>query len=143
MEIKLSTDLKSPIYQDALNIRYKVFVDEQDVPENMEIDEYEDISTYFVGYIDDQPVVTARCFPTDDNGWHVQRVATYKEYRKRGLAKELLEYIEQVAKQEDYDYLILGAQDQAQGFYLKLGYQVIGDQYMDAGIEHHDMKKSL
>ncbi|MDO1605696.1 GNAT family N-acetyltransferase [Lactobacillus sp. YT155] len=143
MEIKNSTDLSSQVYKDALKIRYTVFVEEQAVPEDMEIDEFESISTYFVGYINDLPVVTARCYETDDNGWHVQRVATTKEYRQQGLAKELLIHIENVAQQHGYDYLILGAQDQAQGFYLKLGYQVIGDQYLDAGIEHHDMKKTL
>lgn len=109
----------------------------------MEIDEFEDISTYFVGYVEGKPAVTARCYPTDDNGWHIQRVATYQEFRKQGLAKQLLLHIEKIANQNGHDYLILGAQDQAQGFYLKLGYKVIGAQYLDAGIEHHDMKKII
>lgn len=143
MDIKVSADLNSTVYNDALNIRYKVFVEEQSVPEDMEIDEFESISTYFVGYIGDQPAVTARCYSADNNGWHVQRVATYKQFRKQGLAKELLLYIEDVARKKNIDYLILGAQDQAQGFYLKLGYEVVGDQYLDAGIQHHDMKKTL
>lgn len=143
MEIKTTIDLNSQVYKDDLAIRNTVFVEEQNVPVDMEIDEYENMSTYFVGYIDNKPVVTARCFSTEDNGWHVQRVATYKEYRKQGLARELLLYIEERAKEKKIDYLILGAQDQAQGFYLKLGYQVEGPQYLDAGINHHDMKKTL
>lgn len=143
MEIKTTNSLNSKIYHDNLDIRQKVFVEEQQVPKDLEIDEFEPISTYFTGYIDSIPVVVARIYPTDDNGWHIQRVATKKEYRKNGLARQLLEYIEQAAKNSNINYLILGAQDQAQGFYLKLGYKVSSNQYLDAGIKHHDMKKNI
>lgn len=143
MEIKTTDSLHSKIYHDNLNLRRKVFVEEQHVPENLEIDEFEPISTYFTGYLENTPVVTARIFPTKDNGWHIQRVATKKEYRKKGLAKELLEYIENLAKSQSINYLILGAQDQAQEFYLKLGFKVSSEQYLDAGIAHHNMKKNI
>ncbi|MGR3741238.1 GNAT family N-acetyltransferase [Companilactobacillus sp. DQM5] len=143
MEIKITTDLNSQIYKDALQIRKNVFVKEQNVPEDMEIDEFESNSTYLVGYKDSIPIVTARFYNTADNGWHIQRVATVKEFRKKGLAKQLLKHIENMAQNKHINYLILGAQDQAQEFYLKLGYHVIGEQYIDAGINHHDMKKEI
>ncbi|WP_129044606.1 GNAT family N-acetyltransferase [Companilactobacillus metriopterae] len=140
MQIKYSDDLNSNIYTDGLAIRKEVFVDEQSVPENMEVDEYEDRCTYVTIYEDDKAIATARYFPTDDDGVHIQRVAVIKSSRKKGIASLLIEDIIEHTKKENYKYAILGAQDQAQGFYKKLGFKVIGDQYLDAGILHHDMK---
>ncbi|MFC6324127.1 GNAT family N-acetyltransferase [Companilactobacillus baiquanensis] len=142
IEIKYSNNLNSNIYQDDLMIRKKVFVDEQKVPASLEVDKMEKVCIYATLYIDEQPAATARYFPTDDNGIHIQRVAVLKKYRKQGLASLLLKDIFKQVK-KDYQYIILGAQDQAQNFYKKLGFKVISDQYVDAGILHHDMRLDL
>lgn len=141
--IKHSTDTNSNIYQDSVNIRTTVFVDEQNVPKDLEIDSMEDKCTYFNVYQDDKAVATARFYPTDDNGIHIQRVAVLKKYRQNHLGSELLRYIFNFAKEKNYDYVILGAQDHAQNFYKKLGFKVVGEQYREAGILHHDMKLNL
>lgn len=52
MQIKQTRDLTSPYYQDGLAIRQAVFVAEQKVPAEMEIDEFEDQALYFTGYLD-------------------------------------------------------------------------------------------
>ena len=57
--------------------------------------------------------------------------------------KKLLQYIEHKAKENKLAYLTLGAQDQAQGFYLSLGYHVVGAGFLDAGINHHRMDKKI
>jgi len=142
-KIKHTTDINSTIYTDSLNIRKTVFVKEQKVPQNLEIDNLEADCTYFNLYLDDKAVATARFYPTDDNGVHVQRVAVLKEYRQKHLGSELLTAIFTYAKQQDYSYVILGAQDHAQKFYKKLGFEVIGRQYQEVGIAHHDMKLNL
>lgn len=142
-KIKYTTDINSDIYHDSLNIRTTVFVKEQNVPQNIEIDKLENHCTHFVLYDDQTPMATARFFVTDDNGIHVQRVAVLKEYREQHLGSELLQYIFDFAKEKNYQYVILGAQDHAQAFYIKLGFKVIGDQYQEAGILHHDMKLVL
>lgn len=141
-EIKYTDDLNSKIYQDDLMIRKQVFVTEQKVPSSLEVDSMENQCTYATLYIDGDPAATARYFPTEDNGIHIQRVAVLKEFRKQGLASFLLKNIfKKVSK--NYQYIILGAQDQAQGFYKKLGLHVVSDQYLDAGILHHDMRLDL
>lgn len=142
-EIKTTTDLNSQIYRDCLNIRTKVFVEEQKVPADMEVDDYEDKCNYYTLYVDQTPAATARYYPTDDNGIHVQRVAVSKDFRKQGLASEVVNRIIKDAKSNGYSYVILGAQDQANGFYKKLGFKVVGGQYLDAGIFHHDMRKEI
>ncbi|MBA1393976.1 GNAT family N-acetyltransferase, partial [Lactobacillus sp. XV13L] len=126
-----------------LNIREKVFVAEQKVPQELEVDQYENKCTYYVLYRERKPVATTRFYTTEDNGWHIQRVAVLKPYRRQGYAKQLLLYIEDQAQKAHIDYLTLGAQDQAQGFYSKLGFVVQGPQFLDAGIKHHKMVKYL
>jgi len=142
-EIKTTTNITSSIYHDSVDIRTIVFVNEQNVPKNLEIDDLEDKCTYFTFYVDQKAVATARFFVTDDNGIHIQRVAVLKEYRQKHLGSKLLKYIFEYAKERNFDYIILGAQDHAQAFYLKLGFEVVGKQYREAGILHHDMKLKL
>lgn len=142
MEIKTTGALDDPIYQDALAIRRKVFIEEQGVAPELEL-EGEAGPRYFVGYLAGRPVVTARAFTEKPGVWHIQRVATVKEARGKGLAQELLLALEASAHEQGIKKLTLGAQDQAQGFYEKLGYHVVGEGFLDAGIAHHRMDKEL
>ena len=141
IEIKATKDLASQIYQDALMIRKEVFVKEQGVDMALELDG-ELGPTHYVLYYKGKPAATART-SSEQAGWHIQRVATFKSNRKLGLAKRQLSKIEEDARQSKVAYLTLGAQDSAQGFYTKLGYQVVGAGFLDAGIAHHRMDKSL
>ncbi|WP_057881603.1 GNAT family N-acetyltransferase [Companilactobacillus kimchiensis] len=142
-KIKHTSNIDSDIYRDSLAIRRAVFVTEQNVPEDLEIDNLESQCIYFNVYLDDQAVATARFYPTDDNGIHIQRVAVLKKYRQEHLGSDLLKYIFNYAQEENYNYVVLGAQDHAQNFYKKLGFKVIGKQYQEVGIAHHDMKLNL
>ncbi|KRL01848.1 GNAT family N-acetyltransferase [Liquorilactobacillus capillatus] len=141
-EIKTTTKLDSTIYRAALQIRKAVFVKEQGVPEELELDN-EQAACYYVAYQQGQPAATARIMAESNGAWHIQRVATLKEYRHQGCAKLLLEKIEEQARAQAVPYLTLGAQDQAQGFYRALGYRVVGPSFLDAGIPHHTMEKRL
>ena len=142
-QIKTATTINSQVYQDGLMIRTDVFVKEQNIDPKMEIDDREDQCTYVVLYVDQTPAAVARYFETSDNGLHIQRVAVLKNFRKKGLATEILNYISEQAQNNHYSYLILGAQDHANKFYQQLGYQTVGPQYEEVGIKHHDMKKML
>ncbi len=137
----MTQELASPIYQDALAIRKKVFVEEQGVDISLEIDG-EKGPYHYVLYNDGVAAVTGRA-SWENGGWHIQRVATRKQYRGLGFARQLLTKIETDARQAGAKFLTLGAQDTAQGFYTKLGYQVVGAGFIDAGIPHHRMDKKL
>ncbi|KRM08145.1 acetyltransferase [Liquorilactobacillus ghanensis DSM 18630] len=130
------------IYQAAVAIRKEVFIQEQGVAPELELD-HESQATYFVIYVDDQAAATARVMVEKDGAWHLQRVATRKAYRGRGLASKLIMKIEALAMQKQVPYLTLGAQDHAQTFYQQLGFKVVGTGFLDAGIAHHQMQKKL
>lgn len=143
MNFYWSNDLNSTIYKDALSIRNTVFVDEQHVPPEMEIDEFENLATYVVGYLDSVPIVTARLLSKDQHTYKVQRVAVLKDYRGRKMGKQIMIEIERFAIENNRTSLVLGAQDQAINFYSALGYLINSEDYLDAGISHHDMIKKL
>ncbi len=140
--IKETSNLSSQTYQDALTIRKEVFVDEQQVPLSIEIDQ-EDVCIHFVLYDNEVPQATVRIQEKDNLVYKIQRMAVLKSARKKGYGRQLMTYVEEFAKHNHMNELMLGAQDHAIPFYEALGYQVFGEEYLDAGIKHFDMKKEL
>lgn len=143
MEVKSTTDLDSQVHHDSVQIRTHVFVEEQHVPANLEVDADEGKATYFVVYDAGLPVATARILP-EGTGYHVQRVAVEKAYRKHGLGKMVLNAIIAYAREQNVAFLKLGAQLQAIGFYKTLGFQLTDQpEFLDAGIRHREMQLQL
>lgn len=144
MKILITKDTMSEIYLDAVRIRQKVFVQEQGVPANLEIDGNEAYSVHFVLYTDDKkPAATVRLLPLDDQTFKLQRMAVLKEYRGKKLGAAIVAEAETFAKQQGYKTIELGAQLSAEKFYQKMGYVTYGEVFQDAGIEHVHMKKKI
>ncbi|WP_303862897.1 GNAT family N-acetyltransferase [Alkalibaculum bacchi] len=128
--------------KDAFYIRLKVFVEEQGVPRENELDEYEDVSEHIVLYKDKLPVATGRIRVIHGDA-KLQRICVLKEYRKLGLGKVIIESLESIARKKGCKKAILGAQVQAKEFYEKLGYTQRSGLFMDEGIPHIEMQKQL
>ena len=143
IEAKWTTDLNSTIYQDALKIRHEVFVLEQKVPVDLEIDDLEDQTEHIVLYKGDEPIGTARIYHLGDGKYKIQRVATKKNVRGQGYGAALMKQIECKIKEIGGAQIILGGQNTALPFYEKLGYTIEGEEFMDAGIPHHNMIKNI
>lgn len=117
-------------------IRTSVFIHEQNVPVELEWDEFDNDSTHFLAYYNSIPVATARLL---ENGY-IGRMAVLKEYRNRNIGKIMLKYILKVADEKAFKTIKLSAQEHAIGFYKKYGFSVTSDVYIDAGIPHYDME---
>lgn len=128
------------IYQDARTIRHHVFVEEQGIAETDEFDGTDSDTIHFVGYVNGEPVVTARTTVTK-KGVHIQRVATEKAARHHGYAKQLLEYLLDQPMFEDAPMFYLGAQKTAIGFYQTLGFEEYGEPFEEVGIPHVNMRR--
>lgn len=123
-------------YEELKKIRTLVFIEEQNVPKELEWDEFDKDSLHFIAYYNSKPVGTARLL-TDG---HIGRMAILKEFRNRKIGKNMLKYVLNVAKAKSMIKIELSAQEHAIGFYIKQGFDVISDVYLDAGIPHYDMK---
>ncbi|EXJ22880.1 GNAT family acetyltransferase YjcF [Alkalibacterium sp. AK22] len=144
MKFRMTTDLDSSIYKDALDIRRAVFINEQHVEESLEIDELENQTVHLVGYLNETPCCTARLYKKPDHSLKIQRVAVLKEYRDKKLGKDLLAKIESLAEVHwQSSLMVLDSQDHAIPFYKSCGFEVSGDGFLDAGIPHHFMYKKI
>ncbi|WP_209125431.1 GNAT family N-acetyltransferase [Alkalihalobacillus sp. BA299] len=127
--------------KDAYTVRTTVFVEEQKVPEEEEIDQFEDEATHFVVYDDNKPIGAGRLRTVDGYG-KVERICILNDYRKKGIGKLLMDEIESVGQQQGLKKFKLNAQTQAEAFYQSLGYETVSDEFLDAGIPHVTMIKS-
>ena len=129
-------------------LRIEVFVKEQKVPMELELDEKDHSeNTIHIGYFNDDKLIgVARLIDLDKDVIHIGRVVIDKEYRGQGIGRELIIGCENIAQQILKRKIIieLSAQIQAENFYKSLGYNRVNDKiYLDAGIEHVDMRKEI
>lgn len=131
----------------AFAIREKVFVEEQKVPAEEEIDEYDvigDNSHHFLLMDEGQPAATGRLIYYKAGTAKMQRIAVHKHHRSKGYGRILLLAMEEHARELGLEASILDAQCHAEDFYTKLGYEVISKEpFYDAGILHVRMQKTL
>jgi predicted GNAT family N-acyltransferase len=127
---------------EAYSIRKTVFVEEQHVPIEEEIDHLEKEAVHFILYVDGVPSGAGRFRVVDEYG-KVERICILKEVRTGGAGTALMNKIEAYAIEQGLSKLKLNAQIQAIPFYSKLGYEVISDEFLDAGIPHKTMAKRI
>ncbi len=132
----------------GFKLRTDVFVNEQNVPIELELDEKDNSEhTIHIGYFNgDELIGIARLIDIDKEVIHIGRVAIDKNHRGKGIGHKLILCCEDIAKKVlNRDFNIeLSAQVYVETFYKKLGYNRINNNiYIDAGIEHIDMRKTI
>lgn len=126
--------------QDAYYVRNQVFVIEQQIPSEIEIDEHEDTSVHFVAYKHNKPVGAARVRIIDDYA-KVERVCVLKDFRHDGIGNLIMNKIEQFIKEQYGLPIMLNAQLEVVPFYKQRGYTVSSIIFYEANIPHVAMKK--
>ena len=124
---------------EASRIRTLVFVDEQCVPAEVEMDEHDASSVHALAYDPDAPdaVGTGRLLPDG----HIGRMAVRREWRGRGVGSAILVRLVAAARARGDAAVVLAAQTHAIGFYRRHGFVPEGGVYMDAGIPHQNMRR--
>ncbi|KIL45720.1 GNAT family N-acetyltransferase [Jeotgalibacillus soli] len=128
--------------EDAFEVRKLVFVEEQKVPEEEEIDQYEETSVHFVMYHEGIPVGAGR-FRSVDGVGKLERICVHAAQRGKGAGVLMMDAMEKYAASKGFSTLKLNAQVHAIPFYERLGFTVTSDEFMDAGILHKSMQKNL
>lgn len=128
---------------DALAVRRRVFVEEQGVPEGLEVDGKDDDATHFVAYDDGDPVGAARLREPDRGVGKVERVAVLPARRGEGIGRAIMAELEATAADQGIATLTLHAQTHVEEFYHRLGYETTSGVFEEAGIDHVEMEKSL
>ncbi len=121
--------------EDICAIRYEVFVGEQNVPEELEIDGLDGEAKHVLAFVDELPIGTGRIL----GDGHIGRVAVLRDYRGLGIGKMIMKELIKWAQDMSLDKVWLSSQWQAHSFYLDLGFVCIGEIYKEAGIDHIKM----
>jgi len=126
----------------ALALRHEVFVVEQRVPLDEEVDAHDETALHLVAVDDGAVVATARVV-MDGETAKLGRVAVAARARRRGIASRLLAESEARARALGARRIALAAQTGALALYEHAGYTPYGERFLDAGIEHLMMEKPL
>lgn len=141
LDIKIvqeATDMAS-----CFALRRTVFIKEQAVPKDDEIDGEDDHCTHILATLNGDPVGTAR-FQIKNGSIKIQRVCVLSEHRGKDYGADLIRFIvDHVKNTDSAKRLYLGAQTHAIKFYEKLGFTQYGPEYLDAGIPHYDMERHI
>ena len=129
----------SPLESSILQIRFEVFVAEQGVDPSLEVDGRDPECVHAIAYAEDKPIGTGRLLPDG----HIGRMAVLKEYRSKGVGQKILLKLVEAARKRGWKKVELSSQIQAVPFYERFGFRRLGDVYIEAGIEHVDMRLDL
>ena len=125
--------------EQAKRIRFTVFVEEQGVPADLEMDENDAASLHALAYADGFAIGTGRLLPDG----HIGRMAVLQEWRGQGAGRAMLRRLIDAARRRGHREVALSAQVHAVEFYHAEGFEPEGAVYEEAGIPHQAMRLKL
>lgn len=130
-------------WQGAQEVRRRVFIEEQGIPEELEMDELDPWAHHVVAWQDGAIVGTGRLVVLDRSCGRIGRMAVLASHRRRGIGRAILHRLEALARRLGLSEIVLHAQVPALGFYERAGYSGEGEPFEEAGIPHLAMRKAL
>ena len=127
----------------CIEIRKEVFIGEQEVDPKIEIDNLDYKCEHILGFYKNQPIATARLQKISEEKYKVGRMAVRKKYRRYGIGSKILLFIENYLKKKQIKKIELNAQKYVEKFYLKNGFNPVGDEFFEADILHIKMQKNI
>lgn len=128
---------------DAFLVRQEVFILEQGVPVELELDEFDSSAAHVLAYQDSRCIGTGRLVNLSPKQAQIGCMAVLANFRGKGVGMQILQKLMDLAASQGAQEIILHSQVSAIPFYKKLGFQAQGDVYDEAGISHRNMMLSL
>lgn len=142
--VDLKTGTWDELKDGAATLRTEVFVEEQEIPQELEWDEHDAKALHaLVRNKLGQPVATGRLLQPQPRLAQIGRMAVSKALRGGNLGRMVIEALVDAARQRGDHQVILHAQCSAEGFYRRLGFKAHGEVFQDAGIDHIEMTLTL
>jgi len=124
---------------DAFLVRQEVFIHEQGVSAELELDEHDPLAAHALAYLDGRCVGTGRLVDLGGGQNQIGRMAVLAQFRGMGIGTQILEKLVRLASSQGVKLIILHSQLTAIPFYEKQGFQAQGSIYEEAGIPHRNM----
>lgn len=123
----------------VLMIRAIVFMEEQGISQADEMDGHDLAAVHVLGVMDNEPVACGRIRYQGDRAF-LQRLAVRRAWRGRGVGSELLDFMLEECRKSGFRRFELHSQTRATGFYRGHGFMPCGEEFMEAGIPHVNMR---
>jgi predicted GNAT family N-acyltransferase len=129
--------------QEAFEVRREVFVREQGISEELVFDGHDREALHMVVKDGGSVIGSARVHFLADNQAKLERMAVLKRYRRKGIGKGMLLFLDAVWKDKQVQQVIIHAQLEVVPFYKLCGFDESGLPFREAGIKHIKMRKRL
>ena len=129
-------------YAAIRGVRFAVFVDEQQIPRELEMDDRDVVCVHWLA-LDEGGIPLGTVRLDLDAGGKVGRLAVLARERRRGVGRALMERLHEHARAERLAGVWCHAQASAAPFYARLGYRITGEPFEEAGIAHVRMERTL
>ncbi len=136
MEIRVANEKDK---KQIMKLRIEVFVNEQNVPVEIELDKKDDTATHIIALENNICVGCGRILIEGNEG-HLGRFAVKKNMRNCGIGAKICKFAIDYCTNHSCNYIWLNAQLQAKGFYEKVGFKPVGKPFFEGGIEHIKME---
>lgn len=96
------------------------------------------------GIVDDQQLVACvLVLPLSSTLAKLRQMAVIPDRQGQGIGAQLVRFVEQSLAERGFDTVKLHAREVAMGFYQKLGYQQVGDSFIEVSVPHFKMTKQI
>ena len=129
--------------QEAFEVRRQVFVREQGISEDLVFDGHDREALHVVVKDVESAIGSARVRFLGDNQAKLERMAVSKHYRRKGIGREMLLFLDTVWKDKQVQQVIIHAQLEIVPFYKLCGFDELGSPFWEAGIKHMKMRKQI
>ncbi len=129
--------------QEAFEVRREVFVREQDILEDLVFDGHDREALHIVVKDGERVIGSARVQFLADNQAKLERMAVLKRYRRKGIGKAMLLFLDTIWKDQQVQEVIIHAQLEVAPFYKSCSFNEVGLPFQEAGIKHIKMRKQL
>ena len=130
-------------YEQMIQLRLSQLLEPIGVPASY-IKKENEKTDILIGTFEDEEIIGC-CILTqiDDEVIQLRQMAVRSNYRGKGIGGAIIEFAEQVAKENRFSILRMHARDPVIDFYKKCGYKIYGEQFFEVGMGHHKMQKQL
>jgi len=130
-------------YEQMIQLRLSQLLEPIGVPASY-IKKENEKTDILIGTFEDEEIIGCCILtPIDDEVIQLRQMAVRSNYRGKGIGGAIIEFAEQVAKENNFSILRMHARDPVIDFYKKCGYEIYGEQFFEVGIGHHKMQKQL
>jgi len=123
----------------AHSIRRQVFIIGQNVPESVEMDEFDEVAYHVLCRVEGEAVATGRVHIIPEGG-KIERVAVLDQHRGKGIGKAIVHHLIEYARDAQSGKIFANVQLEAVPFYEKMGFVGGGEHFYEGGIEHIRME---